>query len=228
MSRRLEALPGLRAEGEGLERLAEAHVRRRGVAAQLSDVRTHLTSVEQRIARLPAAASVEAARLRTNDLRASLTAVTLEAESGRTAWVRDAQDARTKRQGLADQYQDLKEQRQRLVKAGPEGNCPTCTRLLGAEYENVLGLLDRQIEEVVSNGNYYKQRIDQLQNEPAELDELDRLRLKVEQDLSDATADLGRLEAQAQEGGPLAQERSMLLARVTELESALGASAGAV
>ena len=139
-------------------------------------MRNHLTSVDERIARLPSEKSVEGARLRTNDLRASLTAVTLEAENVRTAWVRDAQDARTKRQGLADQYQDLKEQRQRLVKAGPEGDCPTCARPLGAEYENVLGLLDRQIEEVVCNGNFYKQRIEQLQNEPAELDELDRQR----------------------------------------------------
>jgi DNA repair protein SbcC/Rad50 len=222
VTRRLEPLPALRTEGETLERLAEAHVRRRGVTAQLTEVRTHMDSVDQRIARLPSDASVQTARLRTNDLRASLTAITLDVESARTAWVRDSQDARTKRQGLADHYQELREQRQRLLKAGPEGDCPTCTRPLGAEYENVLGLLDRQIEEVVSNGNYYKQRIDQLQNEPAELDELDRLRLRVEQDLSDATAELGRLQAQAQEGDPLSQERDRLLARVTELEAALG------
>jgi exonuclease SbcC len=223
VARRLEVLPGLRSEREALERLAEEHVRRRGLAAQLTDVRTHLTSVEERIARLPSAGSVESARLRTNELRASLTAVTLEAESARTSWVRDAQDARTKRQGLAEHYQELREQRQLLLKAGPEGNCPTCTRPLGAEYENVLGLLDRQIEEVVSNGNYYKQRIDQLQNEPPELDELDRLRLRVEQDLTDATAELARLEARAQEAGPLGQERARLLARVADLEAALGA-----
>jgi exonuclease SbcC len=224
VNRRLEALPDLRAQGGALERLAEAHVRRRGLTAQLSDVRTHLGSVEERIARLPSEGSVEQARLRTNDLRASLTAVTLEAESARTAWVRDAQDARTKRQGLADQYQELREQRQRLLKAGPQGNCPTCTRPLGAEYENVLGLLDRQIEEVVSNGNFYKQRIDQLQNEPPELDELDRSRLEVERNLTEATADLARLEAQTQDAGPLSEERARLLARVAELDAALGAA----
>jgi exonuclease SbcC len=222
VSRRLEVLPGLRADGETLGRLADAHVRRRGVIAQLTDVRTHLASVDERIARLPSEGGVQGARLKTNDLRASLTAVTLEAENARTAWVRDAQDARTKRQGLVDQYQDLREQRQRLLKAGPQGNCPTCTRPLGAEYENVLGLLDRQIEEVKSNGNFYKQRIDQLQNEPPELDELDRQRLKVEQDLSEATAELGRLEAQAQDAGPLGDERGKLVARVAELEAALG------
>ena len=222
VARRLEALPGLRAEAEALGGLAEAHVRRKALTAQLTDVRAHLGSVDERISRLPSAGAVETARLRTNDLRASLTAVTLEVESARTAWVRDAQDARTKRQGLADQYQDLREQRQRLLKAGPEGNCPTCTRPLGAEYENVLGLLDRQIEEVVSNGNYYKQRIDQLQQEPTELDELEGRRLRLEQELSDATAELGRLEAQAQEGRALAQERTRLVARVGELEGSLG------
>ena len=99
--------------------------------------------------------------------RTALTAATLESEEQRTVWVRDAQDAKTKRQGLLDQYQELKEQRQRIVKAGVEGVCPTCARPLGVEYAKVLELLDRQIEEVRSNGNYYKQRIDQLQQEPA-------------------------------------------------------------
>ena len=47
VSRRLEVLPGLRTEGEALERLAEAHVRRKGVSAQLADVRNHLTSVDE-------------------------------------------------------------------------------------------------------------------------------------------------------------------------------------
>ncbi|MBA3316895.1 MAG: hypothetical protein H0T50_02250, partial [Gemmatimonadales bacterium] len=222
VSRRLTGLPLLRAECETLDRLAEAHARRQGLAAQLADVRNHLASVEERIGRLPAGASVETARLRTNELRVSLTVVTLEAEGARTAWVRDAQDARTKRQGLVDHYQELRNQRQRLEKAGPEGDCPTCTRPLGTEYENVLGLLDRQMEEVVTNGNFYKQRIDQLQNEPPELDELDRLRLRLERELSDATSELGRLEAQAQDAAPLGEERKRLLARVAELDAAIG------
>jgi exonuclease SbcC len=224
VSRRLEALPALRGEREVLDRLAEAHTRRRALIAQLAEVRNHLASVEERIERLPAGSSVETARLRTSDLRTRLTAATLEAESARTAWVRDAQDARTKRQGLADQYQELRDQRQRLVKAGPEGDCPTCTRPLGSEYENVLGLLDRQMEEVVANGNFYKQRIDQLQNEPPDLDQLDRHRLALERDLSEATGELGRLEAQAQDAAPLGEERTRLLGRVAELEAAIGAA----
>jgi exonuclease SbcC len=217
----LAPLPGLRQEASALEQLAEAQARRAGLTSQLADVRNHLVSVEERLTRVPAKPALEAARARANDVRATITTLTLDAEAARTSWVRDTQDARTKRQGLLDQYSELREQRQRLVKAGPEGNCPTCTRPLGTEYEKVLGLLDRQIEEVVSNGNYYKQRIEQLQQEPADLDELERRRVEAERMQSDVTAEMGRLEAQALEAGPLAQEQTRLRRRVSELEAAL-------
>ncbi len=218
----LGPLPGLRQEVAALDALAEAHARRAGLLAQLTDVRKHLASVEERVGRLPAAATVDAARLKAQELRAALTVVALDAENARTAWVRDAQDARTKRQGLLDHYHEIRDQRHRLEHAGPEGDCPTCTRPLGAEYEKVIGLLDRQMEEVVSNGNYYKQRIEQLQNEPPELEEVDRRRLALEQELSEATSELGRLEAQFQEAGPLDGERKRLLGRVGELEISIG------
>jgi DNA repair exonuclease SbcCD ATPase subunit len=107
-------------------------------------------------------------------VRRQLTQISEEAEEKRTAWVRDLQDARTKREGLLDQYKDLKEQQQRITAAGAEGICPTCARPLGKEYENVVGMLDRQLQDVLFNGNYYKQRIEQLANEPPELQDLDR------------------------------------------------------
>ncbi|HEY7480343.1 MAG TPA: SMC family ATPase [Gemmatimonadales bacterium] len=218
----LEPLPSLRTEGAALEALAEAHARRQGVVAQLGDVRKHLGSVEERIGRLPSPAGVEAARVKTQELRALLTVVALDVENARTAWVRDAQDARTKRQGLLDHYHELREQRHRLEHAGPEGNCPTCTRPLGAEYENVIGLLGRQMEEVVSNGNYYKQRIEQLEQEPPELEELERRRVALDRELSEGIAELGRLEAQSQEAGPLGEERKRVRRRIRELEAAVG------
>jgi exonuclease SbcC len=164
---------------------------------------------------------MESATDRVNAVRAALTAATLEAEEQRTAWVRDAQDAQTKRQGLLEQYQDLKEQRQRIVKAGADGVCPTCTRPLGDEYARVLDLLDRQMEEVRSNGNFYKQRIEQLQQEPVTLTEVERRRLQLEQELTMATSELARLKAQAQEAGPLREEQNRLLLRVGELQGVL-------
>ncbi|MGH7515134.1 MAG: AAA family ATPase [Gemmatimonadales bacterium] len=226
VTHRLTPLSGLRSEIVELEREAEAHAARKGLLAQLDDVRRHVASVGDRLGRLPAPGQLAAARSRVSDVRAALTGVALDGENLRTSWVRDAQDARTKRQGLLDQYQELKEQRQRIVTAGPEGDCPTCARPLGAEYGKVLGLLDRQMEDVVANGNFYKQRIEQLQLEPRELDEADHRRLALEQELSEATAEAGRLEAQAQEGPTLQQERERLARRVAELEGKMSRLAG--
>jgi len=220
VKRRLSPLPAMRQELAVLEREAEAHAARKGVLAQLEDVRRHLGSVEERVGRIPDRPRLEAARERVNDLRATLTGLSLDGEAMRTAWVRDAQDARTKRQGLLDQYQELKEQRLRIVKAGREGDCPTCARPLGAEYEKVLELLERQMEEVISNGNFYKQRIEQLQAEPKELDEVDRRRVAQEGELGDAISELSRLEALANDGGALREEQSRLLLRVRDLEAA--------
>ena len=221
VARRLAPLAARREELALLERLAESHAERSGMLAQLEEVRRHLISVEERVTRQPTSAQLEAVRDRVNDLRATLTANALDSELLRTTWVRDAQDAKTKRQGLLDQYQELKEQRQRIVRAGPDGDCPTCARPLGAEYDKVLGLLDRQMEDVVSNGNFYKQRIEQLQPEPRELDEIDRRRLALERELADASAEQGRLNALAQDSVNLEAEHARLRHRVGELEGSL-------
>jgi exonuclease SbcC len=219
--RRLAPLPALREEAQAFQRQAEAYAARQSYQAQLDEVRAHLASVQERISRVPSKQILDEALGRVNSARASLTAATIESEEQRTVWVRDAQDAKTKRQGLLDQYQELKEQRQRIVKAGAEGVCPTCARPLGIEYAKVLQLLDRQIEEVRSNGNYYKQRIEQLQQEPAPLADIDQQRIARERELSEATAQEGRLHAQAHEAGPLREEQKRLLLRIGELEGAL-------
>jgi exonuclease SbcC len=219
--RRLAPLPALREEAQALERQAEAYTARKSYQAQLDEVRAHLASIQERISRIPSKQLLEEALGRVNAARATLTAITLESEELRTVWVRDAQDAQTKRQGLLDQYQELKEQRQRIVKAGAEGVCPTCARPLGVEYAKVLELLDRQVEEVRSNGNYYKQRIDQLQQEPATLADIEAQKVALEGELSEATAQQGRLHAQAQEARPLSEEQKRLQLRIGELEATI-------
>ena len=228
LSRQLSPLPTLRQEAQLLERQAEHDAARRRYRAQLQEVQSYLISIEERASRLPLPQAVDQALDQVNGARAALTAATLEAEEQRTAWVRDAQDAQTKRQGLLDQYQELKEQRQRIVKAGADGVCPTCTRPLGDEYAKVLELLDRQMEEVRSNGNYYKQRIEQLQQEPVALIEVEHRRLNLEQELTGATSELARLRTQAQEAGPLKEEQNRLLVRVGELQGSLDQLQGAL
>jgi DNA repair protein SbcC/Rad50 len=221
LARQLSPLATLREEAAVLEQQAEHDASRRRYRAQLHEVQSHLTSIDERVSRIPPPEAIQAALDKVNASRAALTAATLEAEEQRTVWVRDAQDAQTKRQGLLDQYQELKEQRQRIVRAGADGVCPTCTRPLGEEYAKVLELLDRQMEEVRSNGNFYKQRIEQLQQEPVALTEVERRRLELEQEVSAATSELARLRAQSQESAPLRDEQHRLLGRVDELQSVL-------
>jgi exonuclease SbcC len=221
LARQLIPLPMLREEVKALESQAQSDATRRSYHAQLHEVQSHLTSIDERVSHIPSRQAIVDATERVNQARAALTAATLEAEEQRTVWVRDAQDAKTKRQGLLDQYQDLKEQRQRIVNAGADGVCPTCARPLGAEFAKVLELLDRQIEEVRSNGNFYKQRIEQLQQEPASLTEIEGRRLDLEQELSQATAELGRLNAQAHGAGQLQDEQNRLVLRVGELRGML-------
>jgi exonuclease SbcC len=97
---------------------------------------------------------------------------------------------------------------------------------LGAEFGKVLELLDSQVEEVRSNGNFYKQRIEQLEHEPAALLEAEGRRLELDQQLATAIAELGQLRAQAQESGLLRDEHQRVRLRVRELETTLRGYSG--
>ena len=105
--------------------------------------------------------------------------------------------------------------------AGPDGVCPTCARPLGGEFANVLGVLDRQLEDVLFNGNFYKQRIEQLQPEPPELLDAEHRRLALEAELAEASADLVRLTQQVQDGAALERDAARLTERAGGLEAEL-------
>jgi exonuclease SbcC len=224
---RIGPLAALRAELERLEHAAAAHASRQGQLVQRDEVRRRLAELDARLAALPSGDAIAAGRAKVAELRAELAAAAIDVESRRTSWVQDGQEARTKRQGLLDQYQDLREQRDRIMAAGADGACPTCARPLGAEFETVLGVLDRQLDEVQTNGRFYKARIEQLKDEPPELVAAESRRLAFERELSAATAEEGRLEAQAQEEATLRRERTRVAARAAELDQALGAEPSA-
>jgi exonuclease SbcC len=218
LKQQLAPLETLRAERSRLDDLAAVHARRQVALAQLEEARSALQNVRNRQARLPPADEVEAARGVVEEQRARLEVIDESYRERRSAWDRDLQDAKTKRTTLRDQYKDLKEQLDRITGAGPDGACPTCARPLGAEYDNVLGVLDRQLQDVLFNGNYFKARVEQLTTEPPELADLDRQRAAGEAALSEATTRLARLTAQAQEGRALRTEQARLKARAAELE----------
>src|SRR5439155_1483895 len=116
-----------------------------------------------------------------------------------TVWVRDRQYAETKRTELLTQYEEVKEQRDQIVKLGPEGTCPTCKRPLGPEYAGVLALLDAQLEVITADGKYFRQRLEQLAQPPAKLLAAEVERDRVLEESRRASARAGELRAQVEE-----------------------------
>ncbi len=108
-------------------------------------------------------------------------------EARRTEWVRDRQDADTKLRDLRKQYVEVQEQRERVISLGADGACPTCSRKLGENLENVVEHLTETIETLRVDGAYYKSRFEQLSEMPANVKELDEKRRTL-------TADTGALE----------------------------------
>ena len=120
-------------------------------------------------------------------------------EARRTEWVRDRQEAETKLQTLRTQYTDVRQQRERLVAAGEEGQCPTCARPLGGHYRTVLELLTEQAETVRVDGKYFKDRLDQLEQMPPEVRALDERRRVLTQDVGALERRLAKVQLAVQE-----------------------------
>ena len=166
----LARIQPLSEELERLEQEAQASGRKRALSGQLGEIEKHRRALAARLMEIhDAPKQLEIARKELKELRETLRESEGKAEKASTAWIRDKQDAETKRQTLRDRYRDLQSRRERIVEAGSGGECPTCTRPLGSEYEGVLEKLDRQLEEIEIDGTYFTRRVEQLAKEPPEL-----------------------------------------------------------
>src|SRR6266850_198373 len=148
------------------------------------------------------------------------------AEEERTVWVRERQYAETKRTELLKQYEEVKEQRDQIVKLGPEGTCPTCKRPLGPEYASVLALLDAQLEVITGDGKYFRQRLEQLAQPPAKLLDAEAERDRVLEENRGASARAGELRAQVEERDRASAELAGARRRAGDLERQLTARPG--
>ncbi len=220
----LAPLTGLREERGQLDERQQAVAARRGFQSQLDDLRHRRKEVAAELAQIPAPEVLAAAGERRDTLAARRTELSAAIEQRQNEWVRDLQEAKTRRQTLLDQYKDIQEQQDRIREAGSDGACPTCARPLGDEFDQVLGLLDRQLEEVKFNGNYFRQRIEQLTDTPADLAALTTEHATVEEDLSSARDELTRFGAAAGKQEALTAEAARLDERITALEQELAAS----
>src|SRR5207245_11787940 len=153
-----------------LEHLQNEDTARRADEGQLAELMRTIVALDRRIAELaPATEALAGVEREAAALGERLEVAERTAEEQRAAWVREKEYATTRRADLLKQYDEVKEQRDKIEQLGPEGTCPTCRRPLGAEYAEVLGVLDRQMQAIVEDGKYFRQRLEQLSQPPATL-----------------------------------------------------------
>ena len=162
----LEPIARLKEEVAELERQQREAVARQGEEAQLIELRRAADARQRRLAQLAASDALAAAEAEVADAGKLLEEAERQAEEQRTAWVRSRQDAETKRNELLKQYEDVKEQRDRIKELGPEGECPTCKRPLGSEHAAVVAVLERQLESITGDGKFFRHLWDQLATPP--------------------------------------------------------------
>ncbi len=215
-------LPSLRTELASLEQLAAADARRQALMERVRTIAEDDAKQADRAARLESAPALERETLaQVTTLRGSLTEVERTLDAERTAWAKDSQEAETRLDGLRRQYAELSEQRETLEGLGEESPCPTCGRPLGASYRGVLDLLTEQLETVRIDGNYYRQRVEQLVAVPAPIDAMDERRRTMQSELSVAERRLQRIHTAMAEAAQIAEARTELAARLTQATSQL-------
>lgn len=188
LERSLEPLGELRDELGILDEMYREEGRRKTLVEGEHALREELDRLRARFSVIEKApAEEEEVTLELEKKREELEAAQGDLEARRTEWVRDRQDADTKLRDLRKQYLEVQEQRERVVSLGADGVCPTCSRKLGENLENVVEHLTETIETLRVDGAYYKSRFEQLSDMPANVRELDEKRRSL-------TADAGALE----------------------------------
>ncbi len=214
----------LKAELAELERLHREDAARREEQAKLTELMRNLNVLDRRIEEL---AEAEPALARAAQDAGAL-AVKLDSaeklvEEQQAAWVREKEAAGTRRKALLEQFEEVKKHRDDIERLGPEGQCPTCRRPLGAEHAAVLSELEEQLEVIVQDGKWLKQRIEQLTESPAVVTQAEAARDVLREEARQASEREGNLRAQTSERSRAQKERAGLAKRTQEIERRLAA-----
>ncbi len=190
-----------------LDQLAREEGRRATLLETERALDDELRRLRDRRGRIETAPALEEeVTLELEQRRALLELVQGELEAKRTEWVRDRQEAETKHVALRQQYTEVKENRERLVTLGEDGECPICERTLNDHYRTVLDHLDGQLDALVADGKYYKSRLEQLEEMPAEIRELDERRRDTFEDVGKLERRLAKVQLAVQELGQLSRD----------------------
>jgi exonuclease SbcC len=217
-------LAGIAAEFARQEELAREEGRRQTLTETSRSLSEELTQKRERLDRVRLAPqqeeeATEKLEARRRDVEAALGSI----EGLRTDWVRDRQDAETKREALLTQYNELKEQRERITQVGEDGVCPTCMRVLGASFRSVLDQLEEQMETITVDGRYFKKRLEQLEQIPPEIQKLEDHRRELQRDVGELERALARIQSAVAEVSTLSREIATKEQRFEQLRRELEA-----
>jgi exonuclease SbcC len=196
----LKPLAEVAEEFQRYERLAREEGRRQTLVETERLLLDELTKLRERRARVfNAPVMEEEATIAVEAKRKELEEALGRLEARRTEWVRDRQEAETKRDALRRQYAELKTQRDRIVDLGEDGACPVCTRPLDQHFRGVLEHFDDQLETIAVDGRFYNTRLDQLEEMPEEVKQLDEARRALTAEVGALERRLAKVQAAVQE-----------------------------
>jgi exonuclease SbcC len=220
----LRPLGEIAEEFQRFERLAREEGRRQTLVETERLLGDELTRLRERRARIfNAPVMEEEATIAVEAKRKELEEMMGRLEARRTEWVRDRQEAETKRDALRRQYAELKTQRDRIVDLGEEGACPVCTRPLDQHYRGVLEHFDDQLETIAVDGKFYNTRLDQLEEMPEEVKELDEARRALTAEVGTLERRLAKVQAAVQELTQLTKDIAVKEQRHDAVRRDLGA-----
>lgn len=216
------ALEGVRVALEAQRALAVQDARRKVLAEQAVLLEAEVAALVEQRERLATAPSLEVETSAALSARRTALETAREAvETRRTTWVRDRQEVDSRLRALRTQYAEVRDQRDRLLGLGEDGDCPTCTRPLGTHYRDVLDLLERQLETLEGDGNYFKSRADQLEQAPTEVTEGEARRRALEEEVVALEKRLARIQAAVQQVEGVARELAAREARLAATQAEL-------
>ena len=224
LEQQLAPLPTLTKELKHFDRLCGEEGRRQTLAESERALGEELGRLRERLTKLEAAPALETELTEELDIkRHALEEATAALEARRTEWVRDRQEAETKREALRRQYAELKEQRDRLVALGETGPCPVCTRPLGSNYRTVLDGFDEQLDTIAVDGKFYTNRLEQLREAPADVAALEEQRKALGAETTALERKLARVQTAVAELAQLGRDVAQKEQRHAGLERDLAA-----
>ena len=207
LSVELAPLAGLPAEYARLEELNREEGRRLALQESARALAEEIAARRERRTRIESAPQAEeevtiALEARRREVEATLGRL----EALRTEWVRDRQEAETKRDALRAQYAELKKQRDHIMELGEDGACPTCTRALGENFRTVLDQLDEQMDTITVDGRYFSTRLVQLEQLPPDIQRLEDQRREQQREVGELERHLARVQGEVLELASLQRE----------------------